>query len=906
MADPLTGLATVGAVSALLQVIDFSAKVIKETKKLVESSDDALRENIIVERLTLEHANLADRLIAYNTEGRELDANERAVDKLAQECKTEAAKLLNQLNQLKIDTGLTGAKRVWQTARMAQKALRQRKAIQQQQRYLGQLHNQLSTQLLHILRITQLSVFENLLDRLDQAESKNASAVLESKQAILGAVEAWSKQHSTAAQGFTAAYFKLEQRMAQQGEDDKKQLILESLHFAEMRQRRQAIPKAYQDTFEWIFTNTASPFLRWLTSNEDMFWISGKAGSGKSTLMKYLSAHKYTKYFLRQWAGNDRFVLVDSYLWNPGTAMQRSERGMLQEILYQILSRDVDLIKAAFPDRWEEDLSNLRKPEPWSRDELLEALQIILKQDEQQTRYFFAIDGLDEYSGEDDRTSLVETIQWLAKLPGIKMCVSSRPWNVFSNAFERLPGKLYLEDITREDISLYIHGRLTPLLRNRPNFTPLVTRIIDKAQGVFLWVFLVVRSLREGLEEGDSITILHKRLEEFPSDLEDYFRLIMSRVSKTYRKQTSQALKMASMLIKDDSPHQIYDSPTFLSFWLLSQGTLDGPDFAFDFEMQEVGQDEVEAMALDTKRFLNACCKDFLYLSNANLEMRDDGVAEQVDFLHRTVYDFLQNDDVSALLNTNVPLHFKEKIFLPQLALARSKISRIEDKGQCAYNTRVIESALQFIAPSDIARRLVSALEIMAIRCFEQSCSVECELHKVRYMLQEEGVMRRLISCFIAYHCHSYLKKILKHDPTFIQTAETDHWTSLEAVLGLSSYCNQFPLWEIDIEVLRTLLQHNARFERKGSTTWCRFLWELWRRSGTWTGPEKEQAARIVHLLLRSGADVDAEFEFDLQGSSSSVQKQCMSARETLEIMFDGCETITVDLKGMAILQGHG
>jgi len=43
--------------------------------------------------------------------------------------------------------------------------------------------------------------------------------------------------------------------------------------------------------------------LNWMSSGAGIFHISGKLGSGKSTLMKYLCDHDCTKSLLKEWAG---------------------------------------------------------------------------------------------------------------------------------------------------------------------------------------------------------------------------------------------------------------------------------------------------------------------------------------------------------------------------------------------------------------------------------------------------------------------------------------------------------------------------------------------------------------------------------------------------------------------------
>jgi hypothetical protein len=65
--------------------------------------------------------------------------------------------------------------------------------------------------------------------------------------------------------------------------------MIKSLHFKRLRQGQSNIKKAHETTFEWIFApNTSANLVTWLKSGDELYWISGKAGSGKSTLMKFL------------------------------------------------------------------------------------------------------------------------------------------------------------------------------------------------------------------------------------------------------------------------------------------------------------------------------------------------------------------------------------------------------------------------------------------------------------------------------------------------------------------------------------------------------------------------------------------------------------------------------------------
>ena len=70
--------------------------------------------------------------------------------------------------------------------------------------------------------------------------------------------------------------------------------FLKSLYFPEIHSRQEEIANAHKKTFQWIFDESGekvrpwSNFIEWLEEGSGTYWISGKAGSGKSTLMNYV------------------------------------------------------------------------------------------------------------------------------------------------------------------------------------------------------------------------------------------------------------------------------------------------------------------------------------------------------------------------------------------------------------------------------------------------------------------------------------------------------------------------------------------------------------------------------------------------------------------------------------------
>lgn len=414
-------------------------------------------------------------------------------------------------------------------------------------------------------------------------------------------------------------------------------VLLDSLDFDQRRCRHTKIHNAHPGTFSWVFP---SKFEAWLQSDHPIFWISGKPGSGKSTLMKFLVANSDTLAALSLWSGSTPLVVVDYYFWINGSDLQRSHDGLLRALLYDILRRDPTAAKSVFPGAWksiEERLATGTSSSSnfcshtWERSTLLEACRRLSTSENLRTKFCLFIDGLDEFQG--DHEELIQTVRDLAKL-NIKLCVASRPWNAFEEAFGAdIEHKIYLQDFNKPDMEFYVEQKLT----NQPNFRILehnqgrniVNEIVEKAKGVFLWVFLVVRSLNEGLRNQDSFSLLQKRLRDFPSDLDQFFRHMFLSLEIIYRTHLSHMFQVA---LRANAPLYL------LAYWFLDEmedGSLNAETMSVNTtQHQNITQME-ETMAIR----INGRCKGLMEVSNG-----------LVDFLHRTVKDFFETSEMHALL----------------------------------------------------------------------------------------------------------------------------------------------------------------------------------------------------------------------------------------------------------------
>ena len=129
--------------------------------------------------------------------------------------------------------------------------------------------------------------------------------------------------------------------------------FFESFESSERRRRVDQVGNRYEGTFNWLFDPEVG-FQGWLSGPQQagtpiFFWIQGKPGSGKSTLMKYALAEEKTREFLAL-ADHGKWQLVPFFFHDRGSSIQKNVTGLLQELLYRLVEEDERLL-AFIPSR---------------------------------------------------------------------------------------------------------------------------------------------------------------------------------------------------------------------------------------------------------------------------------------------------------------------------------------------------------------------------------------------------------------------------------------------------------------------------------------------------------------------------------------------------------------------------
>ena len=477
-------------------------------------------------------------------------------------------------------------------------------------------------------------------------------------------------------------------------------------------------------------STTRQLFRNWLTSGNGIFYVSGKAGSGKSTLMKFLSNDTRTKEELESWAGDKTLVFARFFFWNPGTKLQKSLEGLYRAILWEILRAYPDLIHEVFPTEVLPDQSRERlASSPFEFSALESAFGLLARNKTtfETHKICFFIDGLDEYDG--DHWKLAKSLHTWSRSSSLKICVSSRPHNEFERSFTNPNQLLRLQELTRSDMEKFVQDeffddeRFLDAREKDDGYCQLIRDIVDRADGVFLWVRLVTRDLLSGIGNSYSVAELQQRLYSMPEGL----RALFERMFASITRADFQSIARTILVMTMDGGHGhntavhaaidsffdgSYDIKQLLSgkFATALPTAKETPRWISDFEQRVVARSkgliqlEVNsAMDLDSDsppRQTSPKCIGFRISS--------------LQLIHRTVFEFLVQDDIQAdLVKATKDFDLDEYIPRAYLRMFKELViteTRVVESLRDRYFTSVV---LDIIRPfiEFYSRRLSSSLD---------------------------------------------------------------------------------------------------------------------------------------------------------------------------------------------------
>jgi hypothetical protein len=624
---------------------------------------------------------------------------------------------------------------------------------------------------------------------------------------------------------------------------------------------------------------------------------------------------------LQGWAAANVLLRADHFFWLLGANVQKTAEGLLRSLLHSAL---LGFSRSEVPNKLEaiKDICSLRSQigahSAWSRSALRDMLVRLTSVSG--VRFFFLIDALDECEPQDDLGDLATEILWISNLPNVKICVSHRPWEIFTRKFEHT-SILHLDRLTLCDMENYVRGRLTSTeadVGRHSDFhdqtqptQELVRNLAYAAEGVFLWTELVTKAICSEMRKGKGIEQLVQVMADFPTDLDKYFyELIFGRIGKSSRniKDTAAALKLAVEINTFERNPEVPKMPdarekspfarSFMNFWLLSEDRLK-PGFSWqDYEC--IVQPGADMMLSQTASFLEETSKDLLVLNQQT---------KKVDFLHRTVYDFLTDQKAVVTLDENVPAHFSYEDFIFELAKLRCICILRDGRTKCykiLYTLDDILYAFQDVTHLDANASWLLTCESLTILQMQKALACCGQGHPHRH-----GMPARCVKAGLG----ETVLEIYKDMPFLVHTRD---YYSLDLLGDLLDVATNIDIRSPELMLYRGIMEHGCNpnasvgecprwwrkrypFSPEDNLTkidWCaRTTWQAWlgeaylqtqRRANTELSGQtsrvlemqKQWLGALVDLLLRHGADPRCticitDHEDDPAGSRRKHPKNC-------------------------------
>ncbi len=293
---------------------------------------------------------------------------------------------------------------------------------------------------------------------------------------------------------------------------------------------------------EWLVQKQS--FLEWRDSaNTQLYWISAKPATGKTILSGRIIHHirdlnrDLTFYFFDY--RNKAKTTINSFLLSVAWQMAHMHVEILDSLL-QICEKDDQLCKADYRTIWRKLF-----------------VESILRMKFVRPQYW-VIDALDECKPASD---LVALLLKVIEVSPIRIILTSRH-RFESHRYIVRPGvKIVSDEIqendTKSDIILYLEANMDQLpSTDQEARQNMISKILTKSAGCFLWVSLTFRELR-GVHTSAEI---RQVLEDVPSDMNElYSRILNLMTTATYGKKLAKAILTWTVCsVRPLTTHELY------------------------------------------------------------------------------------------------------------------------------------------------------------------------------------------------------------------------------------------------------------------------------------------------------------------------------------------------------------
>ncbi|KAI3319833.1 hypothetical protein HD806DRAFT_508078 [Xylariaceae sp. AK1471] len=536
--DPVSAL---GVAAAAVQFLDATVKVYSAYQEIRNNAESSTERNKQLENNIQSAEDLKASLPSTSAPHAATDP----ISKLTATSTSKAEKLLKLLKYVR------GSGEKISSTRATLRALRKKNDIEKLYNSIREDRKTLD----HIINLKLLPAIDILTVQQTKEFTEINSAAQELIKLQIEQQKTQKQHHTAVLDTIHGVEHSLELYIDETTRSNTRKKFLGSLHFSEIDQRRHEIHDPKPNTLDWLFDSNSytssnldtkwSDFKQWLCEEDtSTYWISGKAGSGKSTLMAHIVDDERTRRHLETWSGRHKLVVLSFFFWRAGSQLQNSILGLLRSLLYQLCSIQPVIADAVIARL----SSHVEKMPTWTERILLDYVTEAI-QSSQMIRLCVFIDGLDEYTGRYD--DLLDSIERLGISTNAKFCVSSRPELELINRLTGLK-QLRLQDFNRNDIKTFVGQSLLKTKLREKERAKFAKAVASQAQGVFLWASLVTQSLVKGAKAGDDEHIMWKRFNSLPQELEKLFQKMLSNVDPVYRESLAFYVQLMNFITKFD------------------------------------------------------------------------------------------------------------------------------------------------------------------------------------------------------------------------------------------------------------------------------------------------------------------------------------------------------------------
>lgn len=410
-------------------------------------------------------------------------------------------------------------------------------------------------------------------------------------------------------------------------------------------------------------------FTDWLRSGGGIFHLFGKAGSGKSCFMASIHeellvtglGHEH----LSQWKPDMPLIILSFFFFKPSpNRLLKTSQGLWRSLCYQILIADSKVAQAAKADTQAPQglRSSLRDFGPvetvWRSHELFQWFLFLVARSS--SKFIVLLDGLDEldeYSdgdlGHSDLLDHLERV--IGQSDNLKFLCASRADQPFKKRLSKYPS-LKLQDVNYHDIRLFCQKELVSTRAAK-----FIDEIASRAEGVFLWAWLVAKDLSKAADRNVSDEELRLRLDAYPLSMNQLYEHMLERQDHFYKSRPQPFLR----LIEFAHTHN-----QLLSAFELLLSTIPEPALAkvvsnvFDDEL--VAQLNDKAKGFEEQVVLRCAGlvefqeshyfaqRQIFSSSKAGIEPLRRLLSLEVSFVHRSALDFLHEEGRKFLEQVHV------------------------------------------------------------------------------------------------------------------------------------------------------------------------------------------------------------------------------------------------------------